>query len=272
MPELPEVETTCRGIRPHMLGQTIEAITIRNGKLRQPVSYDAMQQCHGQSIVNVYRRAKYIILQLEKGCILIHLGMSGHLRIVDAQTALKKHDHIDLHFDEKCLRYNDPRRFGLWEYHPKDQSEPSLLTKLGPEPLDTLFNQHYLYQQCQKRKTAIKAVLMNNAVVVGVGNIYATEALFQAKIHPRTAANRLNTRQCAMLSEAIKETLEKAICAGGTSLQDFVQADGKPGYFQQSLTVYGRSGETCLLCDNPIETARIAGRNSYFCPMCQKGG
>lgn len=271
MPELPEVETTRRGIEPHIINQTITRLVIRNSQLRLPVSNN-LPFCTGQKILSVKRRAKYLLFELESGHhLLIHLGMSGHLRLVDFAAALRKHDHIDMAFsNDLILRYNDPRRFGLWLMIDGSPDQHPLLCKLGPEPLSDSFNSDYLAQKTSGKKCAIKSLIMNNEVVVGVGNIYATESLFLSGIHPQSVASHLSVAQLERLTLAIKHILQAAILAGGTTLKDFFSHEGKPGYFTHNLKVYGRKDESCYHCQYSIESVIIAGRNSFFCPQCQK--
>ena len=270
MPELPEVETTKLGIKPHLEGQIIIGITVRNPKLRVPVPFDMDVLCSGKKITAVTRRAKYLLIHLSKGYILIHLGMSGHLRIVPDSTKPEKHDHIDLVMTNGLsLRFCDPRRFGLFLYIDENPHQHSLLTHLGPEPLSEDFNSNYLYQRTQNKNMPIKSLIMNNEVVVGVGNIYATESLFLAGVHPQTPAKMVSEEQCCSLTMHIKQILKSAIKAGGTTLRDFYAFDGKPGYFSIALKVYGRKKQPCLQCDKTIETIVIGGRHSAFCPKCQ---
>ncbi|HHW7507554.1 TPA: bifunctional DNA-formamidopyrimidine glycosylase/DNA-(apurinic or apyrimidinic site) lyase [Mannheimia haemolytica] len=271
MPELPEVETSVRGVSPYLVGQTIEQIIVRQPKLRWAVSPE-LSQMAGAKITAVERRAKYLIIRTDKGDILVHLGMSGSLGILSqtANTAFGKHDHIDLvTTNGTILRYNDPRKFGCWLW--AEQAEKhELVAKLGPEPLSEAFTSGYLFAKSRKKTTACKQFIMNNDIVVGVGNIYACESLFMAGIHPELAAQNLTEKQCERLVKVIKEVLTKAIIQGGTTLKDFIQPDGKPGYFAQVLQVYGRKGETCNDCGKPIETKVIGQRNTYFCPKCQR--
>jgi formamidopyrimidine-DNA glycosylase len=269
MPELPEVETTRKGISPHLIGKTIVEICIRQPKLRFPVP-TRLNECHGQRILAVNRRAKYLYINLPHATILIHLGMSGHLQVLKESTPANKHDHIDVTLSSgMILRYTDPRRFGLWDYYHGCIQDHPLISHLGPEPLESHFTTEYLYQQCQTKSSAIKNVLMNNKVVVGVGNIYACESLFYAGVHPLTPAKMVSHSQCEQLHTTIQETLQRAIANGGTTLKDFMAADGKPGYFQQQLSVYGRSGSPCIRCKTTIESRIIGGRNSFYCPSCQ---
>lgn len=270
MPELPEVETTKEGIKNHIASQRISAIIVRNPRLRVPVALNINQLCAQKRILQVTRRAKYILLHLNEGYLLIHLGMSGHLRVIPADTTPGKHDHIDVILENGLtLRYCDPRRFGLFHYFKEPPERQSLLNHLGPEPLTEAFNADYLYQKTRTKKQAIKALIMDNRLVVGVGNIYAAESLFQAEIHPLSTAKSLNYEQCSALAQAIKQILNAAIQAGGTTLKDFYAFDGKPGYFTQSLKIYGRQCQPCYSCATSIEAVVIAGRQSCFCPQCQ---
>lgn len=270
MPELPEVETTKEGIRLHLQGQTIKEITVRNPKLRVQVPNDLNELCAGKKIISITRRAKYILIELSKGFLLIHLGMSGHLRVLTAENEPEKHDHILLMLTNGfMLRFCDPRRFGLFLYLPENPYQHPLLFHLGPEPLTPEFNGDYLFQKVQNKIKPIKSLIMDNDIVVGVGNIYATESLFLAHIHPKTPAKTLSRKQCNQLTNHIKEVLQQAIQCGGTTLKDFYAFDGKPGYFNLSLKVYGRKNQPCVICTHPVESLMIAGRNSYFCPKCQ---
>lgn len=270
MPELPEVETTKRGISPFLVGQSIKQMIVRQTQLRLPVPPGLNELCQSQLIHSVSRRAKYLILQLSKGYLLIHLGMSGHLRIMQGERPADKHDHIDLCLSNGLiLRYNDPRRFGLWLYLEENPCQHRLLSHLGPEPLSDPFNGEYLSQRAQKKTQKIKTFIMNNEVVVGVGNIYATESLFLAGIHPQKAAGSLALQDFEKLARAIKKVLQQAIEAGGTTLRDFYAFDGKPGYFAHALQVYGRQKHPCFHCNSTIQTLTLGGRNSAFCPNCQ---
>lgn len=271
MPELPEVETTRRGISPFLLNQTIKAVIIRQPRLRLPISPELNTLCIGQKIIAVKRLAKYLLLELSQGYLLNHLGMSGHLRIVDTQSIVGKHDHLDLILGNGCiLRYNDPRRFGLWLYFAENPSQHRLLKQLGPEPLDPNFDGEYLFQRAKNKNKSIKSFIMTNEIVVGVGNIYATESLFLSGIHPSIPAGSLNKEQCINLVKQIKIVLQQAIDAGGTTLRDFYGSDGKPGYFVNNLQIYGRKNQPCFRCNHLIEALNIGGRNSAFCPNCQK--
>ncbi|WP_428608166.1 bifunctional DNA-formamidopyrimidine glycosylase/DNA-(apurinic or apyrimidinic site) lyase [Sedimenticola sp.] len=270
MPELPEVETTRRGIAPHIEGQRISGVQIRQPQLRWPIAPNLAELVTGRTIRAVERRAKYLLLRLSNGTLILHLGMSGSLRILPRDTAPGKHDHFDLLFKSCCLRLRDPRRFGavLWTDQPL--AEHPLLAHLGPEPLSDKFDGDYLHRQAGTRRVAVKNLIMDGRVVVGVGNIYANEALFRAGILPTRAANRISADRYARLSEEIKAVLAAAIRQGGTTLRDFQQEDGKPGYFAQELLVYGRTGEPCSQCGAPLKQQRIGQRSSFFCGHCQR--
>lgn len=273
MPELPEVETTRRGISPYIEKATISAVTIRNFSLRWPIQNDLAKILTNQTVYAIKRRAKYLLFQCDSGTLIIHLGMSGKLRILESNTAPQagKHDHFEIQFDNgQLLRYNDPRRFGavLWTTQAIEQHK--LLSHLGPEPLNDKFDADYLFQQTRSRKCSIKTLIMNGQLVVGVGNIYASESLFLAKIHPKTTANKLNKEQCSLLVSAIKMILQKAIKAGGTTLKDFKKSDGNPGYFAQQLNVYGRKDQPCTQCGEAIEYDKELQRATFFCPNCQQ--
>ncbi|MEW4983336.1 MAG: bifunctional DNA-formamidopyrimidine glycosylase/DNA-(apurinic or apyrimidinic site) lyase [Cycloclasticus sp.] len=271
MPELPEVETTRRGIAPHIEGQQVSNVIIRQGKLRWPVSEELSTLLPGLRINHVRRRAKYLLLDTDKGTLIIHLGMSGSLRVINASIEPEKHEHIDIIFtNNMCLRYKDPRRFGsmLWASGPVEDHK--LIQQLGPEPLSELFNIDDFYPKTQMRKTPIKSLIMDGHVVVGVGNIYASEALFQSGIHPKRAANNISKKRLKDLVAAIKTILAKAIEQGGTTLKDFVNSEGKPGYFQQTLNVYGRGKLPCPTCKTPIKQIVIAQRSTFYCPHCQR--
>ncbi|WP_393970319.1 bifunctional DNA-formamidopyrimidine glycosylase/DNA-(apurinic or apyrimidinic site) lyase [Kluyvera intermedia] len=269
MPELPEVETSRRGIEPHLVGATIQYAVIRNGSLRWPVS-DEIYRLSDKPVLSVQRRAKYLLLELPDGWIIIHLGMSGSLRILSGELPAEKHDHVDLVMSNgKVLRYTDPRRFGAWLWAVSLEGH-HVLAHLGPEPLSDEFDADYLLAKCAKKKTAIKPWLMDNKLVVGVGNIYASESLFAARIHPDRLASSLSKDECERLVDAIKVVLKRSIEQGGTTLKDFLQSDGKPGYFAQELQVYGRKGEACRLCGTPIIASKHAQRATFYCRQCQK--
>lgn len=270
MPELPEVETTRRGIEPHLLDQQVERVVVRNGRLRWPVPEDLDVRLSGQRIRKVGRRAKYLLIEADAGTLICHLGMSGSLRLVAHGTAPGKHDHVDIELGNgQMLRYTDPRRFGalLWSHAPLSHK---LLAGLGPEPLGDDFHADALYTLSRGRKVAIKPFIMDNAVVVGVGNIYASEALFAAGIDPRRTAGSVSKQRYARLVEEIRRVLARAIEQGGTTLKDFVGGDGKPGYFQQQLFVYGRGGQPCRVCDRELSEVKLGQRSSVFCRHCQR--
>lgn len=270
MPELPEVETTRQAIMPYVINRLIKTIVIRHQQLRLPVSTEITVCSSGQQITAVERRAKYLLLHLSKGYILIHLGMSGHLRLATNNDHIGKHDHIDLELSNGIiLRYNDPRRFGLWLYIADNPLQHRLLAHLGPEPLSDNFTADYLQQKALQKTQAIKSFIMTNDIVVGVGNIYATESLFLAGIHPKQPAGSLTKQQYIALVDYIKQVLQQAILAGGTTLRDFHGLDGSPGYFVFNLQVYGRKNQACFHCGCIIELIRIGNRSSTFCPNCQ---
>ncbi|MBG33095.1 bifunctional DNA-formamidopyrimidine glycosylase/DNA-(apurinic or apyrimidinic site) lyase [Alcanivorax sp. IL3] len=269
MPELPEVETTLRGIRPHLEGRTLKAVTVRESRLRWPVS-DALYALKDCPVIALRRRAKYLLIELEAGQVMIHLGMSGTLRVVEAALPLRKHDHVDLLLDSgKVLRFNDPRRFGSVLYQPGGEPH-ALLAALGPEPLGEDFHGNWLFARSRGRKVAVKSFIMDNATVVGVGNIYAQESLFIAGIHPSRAAGRISRERYKRLADAIRVVLARAIEAGGTTLKDFTSADGQPGYFAQSLNVYGRAGQPCPQCEALLKADRHGQRSTSYCPQCQR--
>jgi formamidopyrimidine-DNA glycosylase len=270
MPELPEVETTLRGIKPHLLNQQISRVVVRDSRLRWPVPAD-VNKAEGQRFVNLSRRGKYLLLHLEQGGLIIHLGMSGSLRILEYSTTPAKHDHVDVELDNGvCLRFNDPRRFGAFLWVDGAMESHELLCKLGPEPLSGDFTGDYLYRRSRDRKVAIKNFIMNGHIVVGVGNIYASEALFMAGIHPQRAAGKVSRPRFEGLVAAICDVLGRAIEQGGTTLKDFVNSDGAPGYFAQQLLVYDRAGGECFQCSSLIRKVVIGQRSSYYCPQCQK--
>jgi len=270
MPELPEVETTRRGVAPHIRTRTVIELIVRQPKLRWPVPAELHEILPGQPVLAVERRAKYLLIRFEPGTLLVHLGMSGSLRMVDVEQEAGKHDHVDLCFDSgMALRLHDPRRFGAVLWQPAGETH-SLLTSLGPEPLTDDFNVDHLAACADGRRTAIKTFIMDNHVVVGVGNIYANEALYAAGIHPKRAAGRISKARLAQLVEEIKAVLARAIEQGGTTLKDFVGGDGKPGYFAQQLNVYGRAGEPCPGCGNTLSEIRLGQRSTVFCGQCQR--
>ena len=271
MPELPEVETTKRGISKHVCQSPVTNVTVRQAKLRWPVPGNLSQLLVGHKFQSVERRGKYLLLSTDHGTLIIHLGMSGSLRILPDDTPPEKHDHVDICFaSTTLLRLRDPRRFGaiLWSNSVPAQHE--LINSLGIEPLSRQFNGKYLHEKSRRRKVNIKQFIMNSHIVVGVGNIYASEALFLSTIRPNTAAHKISLQRMEKLADCIKIVLRKAIRKGGTSLRDFTQTDGKPGYFQQSLNVYGRSGEPCVNCGSIIKLMKQGQRSTYYCPKCQK--
>lgn len=276
MPELPEVETTRRGIEPYILQHTIKAVTVRDSRLRWPVPSELAGLACDKRVTAVDRRSKYILLHLSDshnsaGAVMIHLGMSGSLRIVNAHTPPAKHDHVDIEFNNgKMLRYTDPRRFGcvLWQDEPV--SHHQLLAKLGPEPLSEQFDGELLFSRSRRRSVAVKTLIMDASVVVGVGNIYANEALFTAGIRPDREAGRISKKRYLQLVQCIKQVLAAAIKQGGTTLKDFVGSDGKPGYFKQQLNVYGRAGLPCRICQRRLVEIRLAQRSTVFCQSCQR--
>lgn len=272
MPELPEVETTRRGIEPHLLGRCLGEMVIRETRLRQPVP-ESLGELAGREVTGVRRRGKYLIVDLAPaGAVIIHLGMSGSLRLVGGGEDFRKHDHLAFGLPGGWqLRYHDPRRFGLVLHVPEgDPLEHPLLVSLGPEPLSGDFDAAHLHAACRGRSAGIKQVIMDPRVVVGVGNIYASEALFRAGIRPRTAAGRLSRPRLARLVEAIRQVLAESIEQGGTTLRDFVNSAGEPGYFRQRLFVYERGGQPCRQCGAAVRHAVLGQRSTYWCPVCQR--
>ncbi|MCP4488043.1 MAG: bifunctional DNA-formamidopyrimidine glycosylase/DNA-(apurinic or apyrimidinic site) lyase [Gammaproteobacteria bacterium] len=269
MPELPEVETTVRGIRPYLAGETIENIIIRERRLRWPIS-TTIDNLQGARIDDVYRRGKYILMPLASGTMIWHLGMSGSMRMLPVGSPVQKHEHVEMQMHSgQALKFRDPRRFGSLLFTEGEPLEHRLLAKLGPEPLSVEFDGDYFYKACKGRTASIKSVIMDSHRVVGVGNIYACEALFGASINPTRAAGSISKKRLHKLVETIKATLKSAIGQGGTTLQDFSQVDGKPGYFTQSLKVYGIKGP-CSVCGKTIRQTTQNQRSSYFCPNCQR--
>lgn len=269
MPELPEVETTCRGIRPVLTGRIASGCIVRNGSFRQPVPASLGERLAGQTLLAVERRAKYLLLRFDAGTVIVHLGMSGSLRVVDALAPVGKHDHVDLLFGETALRLRDPRRFGLVLWHEGEPAAHPLLARLGVEPLQPGFDGDWLHAALRGVTTPIKLAIMDAHRVVGIGNIYASESLFRARIHPLTPAGSVSRAGCVRLVEAIRETLMAAIAAGGSTLRDFVGGDGKSGYFQQQYFAYGRDGEPCRVCGGTIRKAVMGQRSTFWCPRCQ---
>ena len=270
MPELPEVETTRRGIEPHVLGRVVRRVLLRERRLRWPVPDTVTVGLIDLPVERVRRRAKYLLLDNSRGSAIVHLGMSGSLRVLDVDVPLKAHDHWDLVLDDgRLLRYNDPRRFGCLLWQPAREVHP-LLAQLGPEPFDGGFDGGYLYARAHGRSGPVKHFLMDQAIVVGVGNIYAAEALFRAGIDPRRAAGRVSRARFEALAQAVKAILGHAIERGGTTLRDFLRPDGEPGYFEQELQVYGRAGEPCRVCGAPVASVRLGQRSSFYCPRCQR--
>lgn len=271
MPELPEVEITRCGLEPHLVSQCVRAVVIRNGRLRQAIPVALADLLPGQTVRSVARRGKYLLLECDSGWLIAHLGMSGSLRILPAETPPEKHDHFDLVLENGlCMRLRDPRRFGLILWSGDDPLRHPLLAKLGVEPLTADFDGALLHRASRGRTTPIKPFLMDGKIVVGVGNIYANEALFRAGIHPQTACGRIGGQRYAKLAAAIKETLAAAIAAGGSSLRDFCDSAGNPGYFQQQYFVYGRTGQPCRVCGTAIATLRQGQRATFYCPHCQQ--
>ena len=269
MPELPEVETTRRGLDPHIAGRRIVTLQVHEPRLRWRVPDDLPAKLAGQRITGTGRRAKYLLIQLESGTLLAHLGMSGNLRVLPADVPRLTHDHYDLVLDSgNTLRFNDPRRFGSLHYITGDPHRHPLLARLAPEPFDPRFDPDYMWRITRRRQAAIKQVLMNSRLVVGVGNIYASEALFRARIRPRRRAQSLTRDEAARLVKEVRAVLTKAIKVGGTTLRDYVGADGEPGYFRQKLYVYER--KECRRCGTAIRQLTQQGRSSYYCPICQK--
>jgi formamidopyrimidine-DNA glycosylase len=271
VPELPEVETTRRGLAPYARKRRIVALAVYEPRLRWPVPRELATQLAGRRIERVGRRAKYLLLTLETGTLLLHLGMSGNLRAVPASTPRLKHDHFDLVLDSGlALRFNDPRRFGSLLYTGEDPAKHALLKDLAPEPFAKRFNAEYLWRITRGRRVALKQLLMNSHLVVGVGNIYASEALFRARLKPQRRAASLTRVEAARLVRSIRTVLSLAIRAGGTTLRDYLSADGAPGYFRQRLYVYERAGRPCRRCGTKVRSLTQGQRSTYYCPGCQK--
>ena len=271
MPELPEVETVRRGVEPHAVGRTIQSVTVRDSRLRWPIPAEFAEFARGKKIRAVSRRGKYLVFDLGGDRLIVHLGMTGRLLVLDPGTPLKKHDHVDLLLSGgTLLRFHDPRRFGAVLPWPASEAHHALLAEMGPEPLSEEFSGDHLFARSRGRKQAVKLLIMDGRIVVGVGNIYASEALFRAGIRPRTAAGKVTRAQYARLAQAIVEVLQFAITQGGTTLRDFRGSDGMNGYFQQKLMVYDREGEPCRVCQTPIRKLVLGQRSSFYCPTCQR--
>lgn len=271
MPELPEVETICRGISPLILGLKINSVIVRNHKLRWPIPENLPQILIGQCIRNIKRRGKYILLETTNGTLIIHLGMSGSLQVKPKEHALDKHEHVNIIFNDKiALCYSDPRRFGAILWTTENPLEHSLLKNLGPEPLDQDFTAEYLFDRAKRFHCAIKQFIMNGKVVVGVGNIYANEVLFAAKINPLQKANSISYQNCQLLTKKIKELLLSAVKHGGTTIKDYINSQGNKGSFQDKLKVYGRQEQSCVNCKTKLKHIRLGQRATVFCPYCQR--
>lgn len=271
MPELPEVETIRCGIAPHVVGKEITRVIVREARLRWPVPPELTLQLAGSRIHTVERRAKYLLLRNAQGCLLMHLGMSGSLRILPATFPAGRHDHVDIVFEDGlCLRLRDPRRFGALLWTGSDPLQHPLLSSLGPEPLEDHLNGDYLYERARGRSLAVKHFIMDSHIVAGVGNIYANEALFLAGIHPARRAGRIGRARYQVLACSIKQVLSAALAEGGTTLRNFHASDGKPGYFRAQLRVYGRAQYPCAACGRPVQVLRQGQRASYYCASCQR--
>ena len=268
MPELPEVETTKNGLAKLLSSKTITKVEIRNPNLRWKVDQSIKSNINNQTIRSFSRRGKYILFNLDEGHLMLHLGMSGKINVVDINQPLKKHDHFLLHFKNEVMRFNDPRRFGSIFY--LDSLSHKLIDYLGVEPLEDSFHKNYLFENSRNKTQNVKAFIMDSKVVVGVGNIYACESLFKTGINPKTKSNKISKQRYINLTENIKKVLTKAIRAGGTTLQDFAKVDGKPGYFSQELSVYGRENENCFNCNGKIKRIIQNQRSTFYCPKCQK--
>ena len=279
MPELPEVEITRRGLLP-LISQTVAQVVIRNASMRWPIPAHLPETLHNKKLLNLTRRAKYILADfgdtsgnmiIPAGTLLLHLGMSGRICLLERNYPPEKHDHFDIVFgDGRVLRLRDPRRFGAVLWAGDKPNEHMLISVLGPEPLEAGFNAQYLYESIRSRTAAIKVTIMDSHLVVGVGNIYASESLFRARIHPERPSKRLTLKQCETLVAEIKSTLNDSLIAGGSSLRDFFGADGNPGYFQQEYLVYGRTNEPCKVCAKPIKNIRLGQRSTFYCEKCQR--
>ena len=271
MPELPEVETTLRGITPYALGRLIDGLVVRDERLRWPIPADLPAKLQGRRIDSLGRRGKYILIRVGRGTLIVHLGMSGSLRVANSMQAPRKHDHYDLLLDSgRCLRYHDPRRFGCLLWTEDDPDKHPLIASLGAEPLGEHFDGDTLYARSRGRGLPVKSFIMDSHVVVGVGNIYASESLFRAGIAPPRAAGRISRERYQRLADAIRGVLSASIEQGGTTLRDFVNEAGQPGYFKQTLQVYGRAGQPCRVCGAEIRLSRMGQRATYWCPVCQR--
>ena len=271
MPELPEVETTLRGVSPHVVGRTVTAMRVYDRRLRWPVPDELERTLVGSTILNVDRRSKYLLFRTSVGTLIVHLGMTGSLRVHRHAPPRRTHDHVDVVLDDgTTLRYHDPRRFGAMLWMAEGDDLHPLLRSLGPEPFDPAFDAAYLWRVTRGKRAAIKLALMDNHIVVGVGNIYANEALFRAGIRPGIAAGRLSRPRLARLVHAVREVLTEAIAKGGSTLRDYVDSAGEPGYFQLTYRVYGRAGEPCRVCRAPVRLLRLGQRASFYCPACQR--
>jgi formamidopyrimidine-DNA glycosylase len=270
MPELPEVETTRRGIAARVLGQVVRAVVVRQPRLRWPIPRSLSRELPGQTIDSVTRRGKYLLLGTRGGSVILHLGMSGSLRIVSQATAPEKHDHVDLLLaNGECLRLRDPRRFGAVLWTRRDPARHKLLLNLGPDPLTADFSGEHLYRRSRGRARAIRDFLIDGREVAGIGNIYANEALFEAGIDPRRAVGQISRRRYDQLALAVRATLKRGIARGGATLRDFRGSDGRAGYFQLSVNVYGRAGEPCRVCGRRLRAQALGGRRVFFCTRCQ---
>lgn len=271
MPELPEVEITRRGLLPHVVGRRIRDVVVRNPNLRWPVPKDLRRTLQGLRVLGVRRRGKYLLFDTRKGHLLVHLGMSGRISIVPEAKPARAHDHIDLQFeDHNALRLTDPRRFGAMLWLDAPAEEHALLSGLGLEPYDAGFTGAAMHRLAKGRRVAVKQFLMNSRIVTGIGNIYASEALWEARVHPGRSAGRISARRWELIVAAILKTLDRALAAGGSTLRDFSSADGKPGHFQFEFAVYGREGQPCRRCATPIRALRQGQRSTFYCPRCQR--
>jgi formamidopyrimidine-DNA glycosylase len=271
MPELPEVETTRRGLLAVVAGRTIQSVHVRQRRLRWTLPGDFEDRLMGRRVRTIERRGKYLLFVTDRGTLIVHLGMSGSLRLIEGGAGYAVHDHVDIVLDSgRAIRFNDPRRFGSMHFTTDNPLTHPLLAALAPEPLTEQFDGDYLFRRARRKRVAVKQFLMDSRMVVGVGNIYASEALYRARIRPRRAAGRLSLADCGRLATAIKRVLGRAIKVGGTTLRDYVNANGEPGYFRQKLFVYERAGRPCRRCRTPIRQSRQGARSTYWCPHCQR--